>query len=77
MKYINFAKGVVNYKKIIAELKNKHNTMKGDARINIYDDLEKCLKTTNKGFTGYYVEILPKNAKNIIRLLNHQIKKLN
>ena len=49
--------------KIIAELKNKHNTMKGDAKINIYDDLEKCLKTTNKGFTGYYVEILPKNAK--------------
>lgn len=47
----------------IAEIKNKHNTTKGNHKIAIYDDLEQCLrKEENQGKIGYYVEILPKNG---------------
>lgn len=48
-------------KKIIAEIKNKHNTVKGSDQIVTYDTLEKCLKMPEyKGFTGYYVTMIPK-----------------
>ena len=46
--------------KIIAEIKNKHNTTKGNHKKNIYDDLESKLNTNYNGFTAYYVEVLPK-----------------
>jgi len=49
-------------KKIIAEIKNKHNTTKGNHKKSIYDDLVSVL-TKHEGYTGYYVEILPKNGK--------------
>lgn len=50
----------------IAEVKNKHNTTKGNHKIAIYDDLEKCLSEADDDDTvGYYVEILPKKRKNI------------
>ena len=50
--------------KIIAEIKNKHNTTKGNHKVSIYDDIEAMLKTDYNGYTGYYVEILPpKNNK--------------
>jgi hypothetical protein len=53
-------------KKIIAEIKNKHNTTKGNHRKQIYDDIKKELaKPENEGFTGYYVEIIPKNQKRL------------
>jgi hypothetical protein len=48
--------------KIIAEIKNKHNTTKGNHKVAIYKDLEKELIKRPK-FTAYYVEILPKNQK--------------
>jgi len=56
---------VVNRKKkIICEIKNKHNTTKGNHKPNIYDDLDTVLKKDEyKNFIGYYVEILPKNKK--------------
>ncbi|MGN1079303.1 MAG: Eco47II family restriction endonuclease [Alphaproteobacteria bacterium] len=48
-------------KRIIAEIKNKHNTVKGSDQIVIYDALEKCLqKQGYQGFTGYYVTMIPK-----------------
>jgi len=51
-------------KKIIAEIKNKWNTTKGNHKPNIYDDIETCLKKSEyTGYTGYYVEILPKGKK--------------
>ena len=50
-------------KKIIAEIKNKHNTTKGNHKKVIYDDLNECLNNRYKGYTGYCVEILPKNRK--------------
>lgn len=49
-------------KKIVAEIKNKHNTTKGNHKKSIYDDLVSVLER-HEGYTGYYVEILPKNGK--------------
>ncbi|MGR6841765.1 Eco47II family restriction endonuclease [Aliivibrio wodanis] len=49
-------------KKIIAEIKNKHNTTKGNHKVAIYDDLASAL-TKNPGYVGFYVEILPKGKK--------------
>lgn len=50
-------------KKIIAEVKNKFNTTKGNHKVAIYDDLESQLKNKYKGYTAYYVEIIPQNRK--------------
>ncbi len=53
-----------NNKKIIAEIKNKWNTTKGNHKVQIYNDIEACLNLNKyKGFTGYYVEVLPKDRK--------------
>ncbi len=50
-------------KKIIAEIKNKHNTTKGNHKKEIYDDIAGLLaKDEFKGYTGYYVEIIPKKS---------------
>lgn len=46
-------------RKVIAEVKNKYNTTKGNHKVRIYDDLVKGLRDHN-GFTAYYVEIIPK-----------------
>lgn len=48
-------------KKIIAEIKNKHNTTKGSDKVVIYDNLKYALKNSYLGFSAYYVEIIPKN----------------
>jgi len=62
----NLAKGQVvdilcEQKSIIAEVKNKFNTTKGNHKKEIYDDLSKLIDKKYHGFTGYYVEIIPKN----------------
>lgn len=49
-------------RQIIAEVKNKWNTTKGNHKKSIYDDIESVLDS-HEGYTGYYVEILPKNGK--------------
>lgn len=49
-------------KKIIAEIKNKWNTTKGNHKVAIYDDIASVLTTIGDGFTGYYVEVVPKKA---------------
>ena len=46
-------------RKIIAEIKNKHNTTKGDQKKNIYENFEKLLSVKYKGYTAFYVEIIP------------------
>jgi len=52
---------------IVAEVKNKHNTTKGNHRTQVYKDLKKCITSNEyKGFTGYYVEVIPKNKKTYI-----------
>ena len=50
-------------KKIIAEIKNKHNTLKGSDRSAMYyklDDLIMKKGQKYKDFTAYYVEVIPK-----------------
>lgn len=47
----------------IAEIKNKHNTTKGNNKTTIYDDLNECLSKADDNTVGYYVEILPVNGK--------------
>lgn len=52
-------------RKIIAEIKNKHNTVKGSDKVKVYDMMDRAVMTKGhqyKGFTGYYVEIIPKSA---------------
>lgn len=52
-------------RKIIAEIKNKHNTVKGSDKVKVYDLMERAVMTKGhqyKGFTGYYVEVIPKSA---------------
>lgn len=50
-------------RKMIAEIKNKHNTTKGSDKKSIYDNLNSQLEGDCKGFTGYYVEVIPKGRK--------------
>jgi hypothetical protein len=51
-------------KKIIAEVKNKFNTTKGDHKTMIYDNFKKLSKSGYNNFLCYYVEIIPK-GKNV------------
>ncbi|WP_186464693.1 Eco47II family restriction endonuclease [Vibrio cyclitrophicus] len=48
-------------KMLVAEVKNKHNTTKGNHKVQIYRDLATAI-STRPGYTGYYVEVLPKNG---------------
>jgi hypothetical protein len=50
-------------RKIIAEIKNKYNTLKGSNQIDLYQELESYVMRNGqkyKGYTAYYVEIIPK-----------------
>jgi len=61
----NLGKGVDIRNKslnIIAEIKNKYNTVKGSDKVGIYDYLSHALNHPEyDGFTAYYVEIISKN----------------
>lgn len=51
-------------KKIIAEVKNKFNTTKGNHKIEIYDAIKSKLKTPEyNDYVGYFVEVIPKGKK--------------
>lgn len=51
-------------KGIIAEIKNKFNTTKGNHKVAIYDSIKSKLKTEEyRDFIGYYVEIIPAGRK--------------
>ena len=56
---------VVNNKiKIIAEIKNKYNTTKGNHLVKLYDDIKNALREDKyKNYTGYYVEVISKGRK--------------
>lgn len=57
---------IVNHKKkIVAEIKNKFNTTKGNHKPVIYDDIESELRKNYNGYTGYYVSILDKKRFDI------------
>lgn len=50
-------------KKFVAEIKNKHNTTKGDHLVRVYDVIEEKLRDMPEDTIGYYVSILPPNGK--------------
>lgn len=52
-------------KKIIAEIKNKHNTMNSSMAKAVYDNLAGHLQYSEKGYTAYVVYIVPKNPKSL------------
>lgn len=52
--------------KIVAEIKNKYNTVKGDHQKLVYDTLHDAVmpkQTLYHGYCAYYVEIIPPKAK--------------
>lgn len=49
---------------IIAEIKNKHNTMNAAAANDTYAKLANHLKYDRKGYTAYLVQIVPKRGAN-------------
>ena len=51
-----------NKMRIIAEVKNKFNTTKGNHKVEIYDAIKSKLKAKEyTNFTGYYIEIIPQD----------------
>lgn len=50
-------------KKIVAEVKNKHNTTKGKDKKALYDDLSAVIGSSYPGYTGYYVEVIPSSRQ--------------
>ena len=53
-------------RRVIAEIKNKYNTVKGSDKVKVYDSIEKLVMTKGhqyKSFTGYYVEVIPKSGQ--------------
>ena len=55
-------------KRTAFEIKNKHNTTKGNHKVAIYDDLQHSLEENYPGFKAYYVEVIPKNKKTYDKL---------
>ena len=52
---------IVNHeRKIVAEIKNKFNTTKGNHKPAIYDDIESEISKNYKEYKGYYVSIIDK-----------------
>ena len=53
-------------RKLIAEIKNKHNTVKASDQVHTYDALYKCIQEKGQiyhGYTAYFVEIIPKKPE--------------
>lgn len=47
-------------KKIIAEVKNKHNTMNARSAINVYDNLAGYIDFNDRSLKAFVVEVIPK-----------------
>ena len=60
---------LANHKKqILAELKNKHNTLNAAGTIKLYEKLSELVNNKSsmfKGYVSYYVQIIPKSANGI------------
>jgi hypothetical protein len=54
-------------KKIIAEIKNKYNTMNAGSTKAVYNTLAGFLKGSKKGYVAYLVIILPKTSRRFIK----------
>jgi len=52
--------------KVIAEIKNKHNTVKGSDLSGLYKSMESAVMTKSsiyRGYSAYYVTVIPKKAQ--------------
>jgi len=56
-------------KKIIADIKNKFNTEKGNKQFGVYETLEKKLNSFDEQYVAYYVTIIPNTANRRINKL--------
>jgi hypothetical protein len=66
----NFIDLVNEEKRIVVELKNKHNTVKKSDLKNVYEELQEAVmhKTSRyRGFTAYYTTIIPADHKTFNR----------
>lgn len=50
-----------DHEKIVAEIKNKHNTTNSSSAEALYDHLSNVLHNPYKGYTAYHVQIIPKS----------------
>ena len=53
-------------RRIIAEVKNKHNTVKGDSKYHVYDDLDDLISLKASryyNYSAYFVTIIPLKSK--------------
>jgi hypothetical protein len=60
-------------KRIIAEVKNKHNTLKASDQSGLYEKLSGLIRKKGQryyGFTAYYVEIIPKHPERYNEVFN-------
>jgi hypothetical protein len=65
-------------RKFIAEVKNKHNTIKGSNQVDLYQELVDLVMPNGqqyKGFTAYYVVIVPKTAGRVNKTFTPSNKK--
>lgn len=53
--------------KVIAEIKNKHNTMNSSSAAETYRKMERFLDGTATGYMGYVVMVIPKNKQRFRR----------
>jgi len=69
--WVNLGRGqvvdlVCREKKLIAEVKNKHNTLKASDQAGLYNKLHDLVRKKGQeyfGYTAYYVEIIPKKPE--------------
>ena len=67
----NFIDLVCTDKRMVVELKNKHNTVKKSDLKSVYDELQEAVMHKNsryRGFTAYYATIIPSNHEKFNRL---------
>ena len=50
-------------KQIVAEVKNKHNTMNASNRKEVIESLDTAVQQKGRGWTGYLVTVIPKARK--------------
>lgn len=63
-----------NKKKLIVELKNKHNTMNSSSAEAVYTKMTSFLDGLKKGYTGYVVTIIPKSPPRFNRTYNPSVR---
>ena len=56
---------------ILAEVKNKHNTMNASTRSKVESDIDIAVQQKGKGWKGYIVTIVPKTSQRQIKRIKH------